>query len=67
MLLRKKRPKKAFLTLIVNYRKIVQKNKLCRPKQQQIGCLMIYDFIYSLFVLTEKLVFFNKQLQRFII
>ena len=27
--LRKKRPVKAFLTLMVNYRKIVQKNKLC--------------------------------------
>ena len=32
--LRKKRPENAFLTLIVNYRKIIQKNKLCRPKQQ---------------------------------
>ena len=32
--LRKKRPENAFLTLIVNYRKIVQKNKLCHPKQQ---------------------------------
>ena len=31
--LRKKRPEKAFLTLIVNYRKIVQKNKWCHPKQ----------------------------------
>ena len=30
----KKRPEKAFLTLIVNYRKIVQKNKLCHSKQQ---------------------------------
>ena len=28
---------------------------------------MIYDVIYSLFVLTEKLTFFNKQLERFII
>ena len=27
--LRKKRPENAFLTLIVNYRKIAQKNKLC--------------------------------------
>ena len=27
--LRKKRPENAFLTLIVNYRKILQKNKLC--------------------------------------
>ena len=29
-----KRPENAFLTLIVNYHKIVQKNKLCNPKQQ---------------------------------
>ena len=32
--LQKKRPEKAFLTLIANYRKTVQKNKLCYPKQQ---------------------------------
>ena len=31
--LRKKRPKRAFLTLTVNYCKIVQKNKLCYSKQ----------------------------------
>ena len=31
--LRKKRPENAFLTLTVNYRKIVQKNKLCHSKQ----------------------------------
>ena len=30
----KKRPENAFLTLIVNYRNIVQKNKLYHPKQQ---------------------------------
>ena len=30
----KKRPENAFLTLIVNCRKIVQKNKLYHPKQQ---------------------------------
>ena len=30
----KKRPENAFLTLTVNYRKIVQKNKLCHPKRQ---------------------------------
>ena len=30
----KKRPENAFLTLTVNYQKIVQKNKLCHPKQQ---------------------------------
>ena len=32
--LRKKMPENTFLTLIVNYRKIVQKNKLCHSKQQ---------------------------------
>ena len=32
--LQKKRPESAFLTLIVNYRKIVQKSKLCHSKQQ---------------------------------
>ena len=32
--LRKKIPENAFLTLTVNYRKIVQKNKLCYSKQQ---------------------------------
>ena len=32
--LQKKRPENLFLTLIVNYRKIAQKNKLCHPKQQ---------------------------------
>ena len=32
--LRKTRPENAFLTLAVNYRKIVQKNKLCHSKQQ---------------------------------
>ena len=32
--LRKKRPENSFLILIVNYRKIVHKNKLCHPKQQ---------------------------------
>ena len=32
--LRKKRPEKAFLTLTVNYRKILQENKLCHSKQQ---------------------------------
>ena len=55
--LRKKRPENAFLTLIVNYHKIVQKNKLCHPKQQQIGYLMIYEVIYLLLVLIEKLAF----------
>ena len=32
--LRKKRPENTLLTLTVNYRKIVQKNKLCHSKQQ---------------------------------
>ena len=32
--LQKKRPESAFLTLIVNYCKIVPKSKLCHPKQQ---------------------------------
>ena len=32
--LQKKRPENAFLTLTVNYHKIIQKNKLCHPKQQ---------------------------------
>ena len=32
--LRKERPENAFLTLIVNYRKIIQKNKLCYSKRQ---------------------------------
>ena len=31
--LQKKKPEKVFLTLTVNYRKIVQKNKLCYSKQ----------------------------------
>ena len=43
--LRKKRPEDAFLTLIVNYRKIVQTKKLCCSKQQEVGYLMIYDVI----------------------
>ena len=43
--LRKERPEIALLTLTVNYRKIVQKNKVCHSKQQQIGYLMICDVI----------------------
>ena len=62
--LQKKRTENAFLTLIVNYCKIVQKNKLRSPKQQQTGYLMINDVIYSLLVLIEKLAFFNKQILR---
>ena len=59
--LRKKRPENKFLTLIVNYRKIVKKKKLCRPKQQKIGYLMIHDVICLLAILIEKLAFFNRQ------
>ena len=43
--LRKKRFKNAFLILIMNCRKIVHKNKLCSPKQQNIGYLICYLFI----------------------
>ena len=32
--LQKQRPENKFLTLTVNYHKIVQKNKLCHPKQK---------------------------------
>ena len=32
--LQQKRAKNAFLTLAVNYHKVVQKNKLCQPKKQ---------------------------------
>ena len=60
--LRKKKSENAFLKLMVNYRKIVQKNKLCHSKQRQIGYLMIYDVMQSSVVLTEKLALFNKQL-----
>ena len=35
----------AFLTLTVNYRKIVQKSKLYHSKQHWIGYLMTYDVI----------------------
>ena len=31
--MQKKRPENAFLTIIVNYRKIVQKNKLCYSRR----------------------------------
>ena len=60
--LRKKKPENAFLTLVVNHRKISQKNKLCPPKQQLISYAMIFNVIYSLFILIGKLAFFNKQL-----
>ena len=38
----------------MNYRKIVQKKKLCRPKQQKIGYLMIHDVICLLAILIEN-------------
>ena len=50
--LQKKRPKNSFLTLTVNYCKIVQKNKLYHSKLK-IGYLIIYDVIYSLFRLKK--------------
>ena len=59
MWLQKKSLENAFLTLLVNYRKIIQKNKFCHLKQQ-FGYLMIYDVIYSFPVLIEKLVFINS-------
>ena len=34
LLLAKENPENAFLTLLVNYRKFVQKNKLCHRRQQ---------------------------------
>ena len=37
-----KRFENAFLTVIVNYPKIVEENKLCHSKQHRIGYLMIY-------------------------
>ena len=45
--LRKKSPENAFLTLTVNYNKIVQKNKLWHPKQQSVGCLRYYATVNS--------------------
>ena len=58
--LRNERPQNAFLTLIVNYRKIVQKNQLCYSKQQYIVYFMIYDVIQSLIVLIEKTCVFQQ-------
>ena len=43
--IQKKRPEKAFLTLTLNYRKFVQKNKLGLSKQHESGYLMVYDAI----------------------
>ena len=65
--LQKKRLENTFLTLIVNYCKIIQKNKLRHSKKQSIGYLIICNVIYSLLILIEKLPFFNKHLDRFII
>ena len=39
------RSENVLLTLTVNYRKIVQKNKLCHSKQGQIGHLTICDVL----------------------
>ena len=52
-LLAKKVPESAFLTATVNYRKILQKNKLCHSKQHQIDCLMICYLVFVFFI--EKL------------
>ena len=41
--LRKKRLKNVFVTPTVDYRKILQKNRSCHAKEQQISYLMIYD------------------------
>ena len=52
--LRKKRPGKAFLTLTVNYRKIVQKNKLCHSKHKLNWA---FKCIYLLDKLKEELLY----------
>ena len=43
--LRKKRPENAFVTLTVNYRKIVQKNNLCHSKQPSV-IVIYYSVLY---------------------
>ena len=53
-----------FLTLMVNYRKIVQKNQIMSLKTT-INWLFNDDVIYSLLVFNEKLAFFIKQLYGF--
>ena len=60
--LRKERPENAFLTLIKKHCKIVQKNKLCHSKQQQIDYLMIYDVIYWFF--DQKIGLFQQTVVR---
>ena len=64
--LHKKRPENTFLTLVVNYRKIPKKNKLCQLKQQKIDYLRLYHVIYSLFVLIEKLEIYILKYENFI-
>ena len=62
LLLAKEKTWKSILTLVVNYPKIVQKNKLCHPKQQKIGYLIIYA-VYLLIALFDfKIGSFKKQL-----
>ena len=56
----KKISENAFLIIIVNYHKIAQKNKLCHPKQQQIGYLMIHDVIHSLLFCYWKIGVFQQ-------
>ena len=60
-LLWKKNAENIFLTLIVDYRNILQKKNMLF-KTTEIAYLMIYDVIYSFVNLIEKLAFFNKQL-----
>ena len=55
---------KALLTLTMNYRKIIQKNNLCHPNQQQQIGYLIYVVISSLVVLIEELAFFNMTSSR---
>ena len=58
--LRKKRPENAFLTLIVNYRKIIQKiNYAIQTVNWLFNDIWCYLVIGKL---IEKLQFFNKQL-----
>ena len=59
--LRKKRPENAFLTLTVNYRKTVQKNKLCHSKQSiklafNICYLVIGSFDWEIGIFQQTLV-----------
>ena len=44
--LRKKRPKNAFLTMTVNYRKIVQKKKII-PFKATVNWLFTYMMLFS--------------------